>query len=214
MKIGKMEFNKKKIIICGSITLAVIISAGVIFACNANKNSEVKAEETKIAQTQEVAEENKDQIATEIQQNNDVNTEVKDSNVTSKDKKENVKETKNNTSKNNEQKPVMPEIKTDLKVDGDQVVFCANEKDSSSKTILTFSGDKLSKMVVEMNSSNGKIVSESKEFYEKSGFKVLESNANSLKVEANGEFVEGMNQLGKKQDIVNFYKQISEASKG
>ncbi len=208
MKLGKIELTKKKLIIGGSVVLAAaLISAGVIFACNANKTAEVKPEEAAVIQeatTEENKDQNQDQNQAEAQ-----NNEVKNDNAKNKDKKE------NKTAKDNNKKIDMPEIKTDLKVNGDQVVLNAEGKDGSSKTILTFNGDKLSKLVVEMNCSDEKILKESKEFYEKSGFKIVESNAKNLKAEMGNELIEYMNQLfTKKQDVIDFYKQFSEAMKG
>ena len=209
MKLGKLELSKKKLIIGGSVVLAAaLIGAGVIFAFNANKTPEIQPEEPAIVETQEqeaTAEENKDQTEA---QNDENKTEVKNDNAKNQGKKE------NNTSKSNGKTPVMPEVKTDLKVNGDEVVLNAEGKDGSSKTILTFSGDKLSKVVLEMNSSNEAMLKESKEFYEKSGFKILESNGKSLKVEMSNELIDAMNKAGNKQDIIDFYKQFSEALKG
>ena len=209
MKLGKLELSKKKLIIGGSVVLAAaLIGAGVIFAFNANKTPEIQPEEPAIVETQEqeaTAEENKEQTEA---QNDENKTEVKSDNAKNQGKKE------NNTAKNNDKKPVMPEVKTDLKVNGDEVVLNAEGKDGSSKTILTFSGDKLSKVVLEMNSSNEAMLKESKEFYEKSGFKILESNGKSLKVEMSNELIDAMNKAGNKQDIIDFYKQFSEALKG
>lgn len=212
MKLGKLKIGKKKLIIGGSVVFVALVTAGVVFACNANKTPEVKTEDIPAIQTQEVTtEENKEQTQTEAQ-NDENKGEVKDNNVKNKDKKENAKE--NKTTKDNSQKPVMPEVKTDLKVNGDQIVLNANGKDGSSKTILTFNGDKLSKLVVEINSSNEAMVKESKEFYEKGGFKILEFGGKVLKVEMSQELVDAMNQSGSKQDIIDFYKQLSEALKG
>lgn len=213
MKLGKLKIGKKKLIIGGSVILVALVTAGVVFACNVNKTSEVKTEDIPAIQTQETAvEENKEQTQTEAQ-NDENKSEVKDNNVkNNKDKKENAKE--NKTAKNNSQKPVMPEVKTDLKINGDQVVLNANGKDGSSKTILTFNGDKLTKLVVEIESSNEAMLKETKEFYEKGGFKILESNGKVLKVEMSQELVDALNQSGSKQEIIDFYKQLSEALKG
>lgn len=210
MKLGKLKMGKKKLIIGGSVILVALVTAGVVFACNANKTTEVKTED--IPAIQEVTtEENKEQTQTETK-NDENKVEVKDNNVKNKAKKENAKE--NKTTKDNNQKPVMPEVKTDLKVNGDQVVLNADGKDGSSKTILTFNGDKLAKLVVEINSSNEAMVKESKEFYEKGGFKILEFGGKTLKVEMSNELVDAMNKSGSKQEIIDFYKQLSEALKG
>ena len=126
--------------------------------------------------------------------------------------KENAKE--NKTTKDNNQKPVMPEVKTDLKVNGDQVVLNADGKDGSSKTILTFNGDKLAKLVVKITSSNEAMLKESKEFYEKGGFKILKSGGNEFEAEISNELIDATNKSASKQEIIDFYKQLSEALKG
>lgn len=211
MKIGKIEITKKKIIICGVVALTAIISAGVIFACNKKNTPEVAIEENPVVQTQDAnTEEQPEQTPTEVttsEQNETKNEESK-----SKEKKESVKE--NKSKKDNNNQPNTPEVKTDIKVEGDQVVLNADGKDGSSKTILTFNGDKLSKMVLEMSSSDEKMLKDIKEAYEKMGSKILEFNGKNLKAEMSSDFVDEMNKLGKKQDIIDFYKQFSEALKG
>lgn len=210
MKLGKLELGKKKLIIGGSAVLAaVLISAGVIFACNASKNEEVKTDDTAVVQTQESAtEENKEQSKTEAQNSevkDEKGSEVKDNNAKNKDKKEKTKG--NKATKNDSKAPVMPEIKTDLKVDGDQVILTASSEEGSSKMILTFNGDKLSKVVLEESCSDENALKELKEGHEKSGSKVLEFNGKTLKVEMSNKFVEFMNKAGNKQDIIDGLKQ-------
>lgn len=209
MKLGKLELTKKKLIIGGSVVLAAgLISAGVIFACNVNKPAEVKPEETAVMQ-EATTEENNDQNQAE---NQNQNNEVKDDNAKNKGKKENVKD--NKATKNNDKKPVMPEVKTDLKVNGDEVVLNAESKVGSSKMILTFNGDKLSKVVLEESCSDGNAMKELKEGHEKSGSKILEFNGKTLKVEMNSKFVEMMNQAGSKQEIIDGLKQTLDMLKG
>lgn len=216
MKLGKLELTKKKLIIGGSVVLAIaLISAGVIFACNANKPAEVKPEEAAVVQ-EATSEENKEQTeAKNKEANNEANNEVKD-NIKNKGKKENKSVKDNKAAKDNNQKTVMPDVKTDLKVNGDEVVLTANGKDASSKMILTFNGDKLSKMGFEMNFSiENKESKEFKEAFEMLGFKVLESDAKSLKAELDGKLIEEMNKEGsKKQEIIDLCKRLLEAMKG
>lgn len=172
-----MNLGKKKIIaICvGVFVLGIAIGALTLLGFS-NFNEGSKTTENSTEQVQEATqEESKDQSSAKDQENT----------KTSENSKKSDESTKKEDSKSN-----------------DEEVILLEEDKINHRIILSFNGEKLSKIDLEISTVYGKSLESIKKDYETQGYVTLKYEKDKfLKMESSQKVVDKMNKLGSKEAI-------------
>lgn len=96
------------------------------------------------------------------------------------------------------------EKKSDSTSNNSEVYIVTENNGYKYMDILTFNGEKLLKLVMEVTSFEGKSLDSVKKIYEDAGYKTLEYNKDILKMESGKFTIDSLNKVGSKRGIIDF----------
>ncbi|MBR1779035.1 MAG: hypothetical protein IJ758_00825 [Clostridia bacterium] len=191
------------------IVAFIMIITAVLPFVSCKKSEEINSEDATITQTQETTPEENEPTENCPPENN---SNEKNQKTKTEDKKSNnAKNAEKTNSENNAPniKEEAPEVKTELKVEDNQVTLNEESEIGSSKIILNFDGDRLLNVLFELTSKTDQSIPvEFQKSLEEMGiYHTVNFDGKNLKMEITKSLIDEINKSGmKKQDIVDFFK--------